>query len=50
VSVQNYADLSAHQGHNLTVALYGEGVNVAIECEECHEVLLDYDKEGEGDE
>jgi hypothetical protein len=45
VSVQNYNDLAEHFGHSLTVALYGEGDNVAIECEECYEVLLDFDKE-----
>lgn len=45
MSVQNYNDLSTHFGHNLTVALYGEGDNVAIECEECFEVLLDFDKD-----
>lgn len=44
MSVQNYNDLAEHYGHSLTVALYGEGDNVAIECEECYDVLLDFDR------
>lgn len=47
MSAQNYSDLAVHFGHSLTVALYGEGDNVAIECEECSEVLLDFDNEDE---
>ena len=45
MSVQNFEDLAEHFGHTLTVALYGEVDNVAIECEDCYEVLLDFDKE-----
>jgi hypothetical protein len=47
MSAQNYGDLAVHFGHDLTVALYGEGDNIAIECEECSEVLLDFDNEDE---
>ena len=47
MSAQNYSDLAVHFGHSLTVALYGEGDNIAIECEECSEVLLDFDNEDE---
>lgn len=43
MSVQNYDDLAEHYGHNIEVAIYGEGDNVAIECNECNEVLLDFD-------
>jgi hypothetical protein len=51
MSVQNFNDLNEHYGHELVVRHYqdtlGNPINVAIECEDCHEVLLDYDKEGE---
>jgi hypothetical protein len=43
MSAQNYGDLAVHFGHDLTVALYGDRNNIAIECEECSEVLLDFD-------
>jgi hypothetical protein len=45
MSVQTYNDLADHFGHTVSVAMYGEGANVAIECEDCYEVLLDFDKE-----
>lgn len=44
MSVQTYNDLADHYGHDVVIAIYGEGENVAIECEECSEVLLDFDK------
>jgi hypothetical protein len=37
-------DLLEHVGHNITVATYAgkEGIaNVALECEDCNEVLAD---------
>jgi Zn finger protein HypA/HybF involved in hydrogenase expression len=44
MAVQNYSDLIAHNGHKIViVTLYNE--SVAIECEDCHEVLLNYDNE-----
>ena len=46
MSVQNYSDLVAHKGHKVSIYTYYDE-NVAIECEDCHEVLLDYDREGE---
>lgn len=51
MSVQNYGDLIAHYGHDIAVARYttqtGATQAVAIECNDCNEVLLDYDSEGE---
>jgi len=44
MSAQNYADLVAHEGHALAVYRYYTE-NVAIECNDCHEVLLDFDNE-----
>jgi hypothetical protein len=40
----NYTELMAHLGHQIELANYANE-NVAIECLECSEVLLDYDKE-----
>jgi hypothetical protein len=45
MSAQNYNDLAEHFGHPLHIAIYGDQTNVAIECEECDEVLLDFDNE-----
>ena len=38
--------LIAHVGHNIELVTYGDGepVNVAIECVDCYEVLLDEEK------
>ena len=44
MAVQSYNDLIAHEGHRVLIVTYA-GVNVAIECAECYEVLLDFDKE-----
>lgn len=45
MSVQNYEDLANHYGHSLNIAIYGKNKNVAIECENCNEILLDFDNE-----
>ncbi len=48
MSVQNFNDLADHIGHDLNVAVYGkQGENIAIECGNCNEVLVDFDREGE---
>ena len=49
MSATNYEDLKQHVGHNIVCVEYGDGENVAIECEDCNEVLLDYDREVEDD-
>jgi len=38
-----YEDLILHVGHKIVITTY-EDINVAIECETCNEVLLDFDK------
>ena len=54
MAVANYDDLKKHVGHKIVCVDYGltdwsglgvtkEDFNVAIECETCNEVLLDYD-------
>lgn len=45
MSVNSYKELLWHKGHKIVCVTYGEDGNVAIECETCNEVLLDYDKE-----
>lgn len=50
MSVQGYDDLKAHVGHTLVVTHYGLAWdNVAIECEDDNEVLLDFDKVDDDD-
>ena len=37
-----YEKIARHIGHNIEVATYGDPiVNVAVECMDCHEVLVD---------
>lgn len=46
MTATNYKDLSRHIGHKIVCVGYGKKPyqNVAIECEDCFEVLLDYDR------
>ena len=45
MSVGSFDDLMEHVGHKIVIATYGSPVgNVAIECEDCKMVLLDFDK------
>ncbi len=47
MSAFNYEQLLRHVGHNVVCIAYGkkdDPVNVAVECEDCMEVLLDYDR------
>lgn len=48
MAVQNYKELKTHLFHRVRIVAYGKPEvpqNVAIECEECQEVLLDFDKD-----
>jgi len=48
MSVDNYHDLRSHIGHHLVCTYYGnedDPVNVAVECEDCHEVIIDFDRD-----
>jgi len=43
---ESYEQLKHHMGHRIVVVGYGDEndpANVAIECESCGEVLLDFD-------
>lgn len=50
MGAHSYEDLRHHIGHKIACVCYGQGheyegdpANVAVECETCGEVLLDYD-------
>lgn len=45
MAADNYEELMRHVGHDIEAVTYGQTDNVAIECNTCYEVLLDYDKE-----
>lgn len=38
---QAYDRIAAHVGHEVAVVSYGEGLNVAVECIDCGEILFD---------
>lgn len=51
MSVSSFKDLKHHVGHEVEVVTYGDPpVNVAIECLDCNEVLLDFDREEDDDD
>lgn len=47
MGVHTFDDLRGHVGHAVAVVTYGKDapVNVAVECEDCNEVLIDFDKD-----
>lgn len=48
MSAFNFETLLAHVGHKIEVISYGKGevvFIVAIACESCNEILLEYDNE-----
>lgn len=49
MGVSSFKELMEHVGHRIVVVTYGkdEPVNVAIECEDCHTVLLDFNRPGD---
>jgi len=52
MSVDTYEELRAHIGHDVRCVCYGKGsdpdpANVAIECETCGVVLMDFDYPGD---
>lgn len=45
MAASNYTDLVQHLGHNIECVGYGKSTpfeNVALECVDCNEVLMDY--------
>ena len=51
MSVGSFEELVIHKGHKIECVTYGkeEVVNISIECEDCNEVLLSFDKYPEED-
>jgi len=53
MSADSYKELKRHLGHKIVCVAYGgdgeEPWNVSIECEDCNEVLLDYDRDEKAD-
>lgn len=52
MAVHNFTDLRQHVGHDVVVVTYGptgdfNPLNVALECETCCEVLIDFDNDEE---
>lgn len=47
MSAFDYRELARHVGHKIVCVSYADGENVAIECQKCNEVLLDYEREEE---
>lgn len=45
MSAIDYQDLLRHVGHEIVCVTYAGGENVAIECEDCNEVLLDFNRD-----
>jgi hypothetical protein len=43
ISLRNYRHLTAHLGHDLSVAIYGGDQSAALECETCHTILLAFE-------
>ena len=47
MSANSFKELKRHIGHKIVCVTYGKPAqNVAVECETCNEVLLDFDREG----
>ena len=48
MSANSYEDLLKHDGHEIVCVTYGEEgkdpENVAVECQTCYEILLDFNK------
>jgi hypothetical protein len=40
---EGYNELSRHVNHDIEIVFYGDKANVAVECLDCGEVLLDFD-------
>lgn len=45
MSASSYEDLRVHAGHRIEVVVYGDEDNVAVECIDCHEVILSFDND-----
>lgn len=44
MTVFDYHDLLAHVGHSFECIVYGDKQNVALACNDCYEVIIDFDR------
>lgn len=44
MAVHSFEDLITHVGHEIVCVTYGDNLNVAVECETCGCVLVDFDR------
>lgn len=44
MAVFDYQGLLAHVGHSFECVVYGDKQNVALACNDCHEVIIDFDR------
>ena len=44
MTAYEYQILARHFGHAVEIASYGNGENLAFECSDCHETLMDWDR------
>ena len=44
MSISNFEEARQHVGHKIACVIYA-GQNVSFECEDCNEVIIDFEKE-----
>lgn len=44
MSASTYDELATHVGHDIECVSYADGENVAVECNDCSEVIVDFDR------
>jgi len=52
MSITTFEQAKEHMGHKIVCVGYGalaDYQNIAVECETCNEVLIDFDKEDKND-
>ncbi len=47
MSAHSFETLRPHVGHKLECVTYGDNENVVIECTDCNEILLSFNKDEE---
>ena len=50
MSINSYEELIVHHGHDVVVMVYAGDANVVIECLDCNEVLVSFDRDTEDSE
>ena len=47
MAAYTFEDMAEHVGHEIQMVMYGDDVNVAVECVDCSMVLFDLCDDGE---